>query len=66
MVKRITLLVAYFMIITTPLYAQIATPWLFRVDKLPPPKDPRECGTMQLSQADLEHKDKAENYMKQA
>jgi hypothetical protein len=52
-------------LIALPLYAQIVTPGLYHGYKLPSPKDPNTCQVMELSQAEVEYKEKAETYMGQ-
>lgn len=52
-------------LIALPLYAQIVTPGLYHGNKLPSPQDPNTCQVMELSQTEVEFKQKAETYMGQ-
>ena len=67
MIKKISFLslTGLCVLIVLPLYAQIVTPGLYHGNKLPSPQDPNTCQIMELSQTEVEYKEKAETYMGQ-
>ena len=65
MFKKAGFVIWFFLLLSMPLYAQIILPELYHGQTLPLPIDPDSCGTMILTQADLNCKKKAESYMRQ-
>jgi len=65
MLKKTGLLVWFFFLLSLPLYAQIFIPGLYHGQTLPLPIDPGSCKAMNLTQTDLDCKEKAESYIKQ-